>query len=1265
MIAGCFTDSESDHKEGLADGRTGCFTQSESEHEEGLTGGPVVAGCFTESESEHEAGRPQGGNKTRRQRQAAFARKCLAERRRKEPSMQELWGGDLAKAQAVRQMVEKPLHGSRRQQARDQGVPRQFLETSLPLLASEILSLMHERFEFLMTTLLQLACSNSIVLILFAWFRQYDETPAYARVETRTEEGDVLADQTAAKVMATRCKFTVVFSEGVGDALRIHRIHGQLLTRLRDMASQTAANILESIRDTMLPPLSEKTRDAVLKEFQTVEILRSSDMHKSNIAAEREESRSGTWKRPSSLFRCGLHRSRTGEKRTLTVDAEAESFLVNVTLSLRVPGAGQAIRRRIEKWALEPTRLKRYIGTPSKRVQDLRATLRPLLFPSDAVDTGTLARQYAWDTVFTGDPLNDEEVQHFCAGPTCCPKGMEDTRRKVKWAVRVLWHPLPCKFPRKSWQGQHQSCAHVWLLTIHGMVQQNFCAVQDTARWRAEKMLRMLQKQPGTVAASHGAQDAGDRDEPDRMQAALQSREDAFERCTGVMAFLEQTCLRTRIVQVLLTTACFGDLKRSYLELGEEWDLREMASQENTLGSRRSHAVARAAGRGDVRAALVRATAGAHGVHDTLLQSCLGRQEASFDWRMRSFRMWCRAGAEIYTIVWGEQKLYPWRAFDADVSVEEILADVARGRRCWVDRRTVAHVDKYPTVEKMKSAPACAEREALAREIEPTTAAVERGHAHMKRTARPHEETHAQRVRDASANRIVSQLCREHEAWYAEVAGRDFPQAHALTPLQTGAEQQPKKGRKRKAVAQAKPQKKRCGARCRAWMQANKGEGQFSAALFDRYREAMEDPEEARKYTVAGMALHAAGGVARKPRRLWSAVDTQLREARTRAKRLGQAWCPKDARTRVQSQMQEHWNAEWVRRKKDLREKHRARRQRNADARIALTKPEAMVQNRPLPKPLAEVLGSELVREPDSSWRWFPAVRNAAEQRVAARVGMKDRLLQWESMHYTLDSRIKVRPETVGARRRRLCMESGRCLWHGSNRPFGAFVGNFRDALFASAGCKRGQPKTQTRIAIDNAAIIIRFTGGEGEARDQEWCLLARVQWDSRMATFVHLREIAEDGARASLRVQGRVSVAEPFLGWYLDHEFFERFDLQTPWHFELWAFQGLRAERGGHVLTAATQNSEQRQIWKGGDDVARAMAQHEDDEDDACSDTSQEGAEDDREGGGTDAASDGAESPVARTDGAEKSVAPTIAAKQPTFDSVPAEVMERARRIL
>ena len=699
--------------------------------------------------------------------------------------------------------------------------------------------------------------------------------------------------------------------------------------------------------------------------------------------------------------------------------------------------------------------------------------------------------------------------------------------------------------------------------------------------------------------------------------------------------------------------------------MGDEWDLRQMASQTRAPGSCRSHAIAQAAGRDHVRAALVSATAGANGVHDTLLQSCLGRQETSFDWRTLSFRMWCRAGAETFTIVWWEQSVYPWRRFDKNISMEEIRADVASGRHCWVDPSTVEHADKYPTVEEMKSAASCAETKALSRLVEPSTAAVERGHSHMKRLARPHEQTHAQRVRDASAYRIASHLSMEDETWYAEVARRDFPQAHAPTLLETAAEQ-PRKGKKRKAAVVVKPQKKRCGSRCRAWMQANKGAEKFSAALYERYRQAMRDPEEARKYAAAGMALHAAGGVARRRRR-WTAVDRQLRIARVRAKRSSRAWCPKAARAKVHSQMQERWNVEWERRKADLHEQRRARHQRNVDARAAMTKPEAMVESPPLPAPLAEVLGHELAREPDSSWRWCPAVRNVAEKQVAARDGLEDRLRQWEAMHFTLDSKLKVRPDTVGNRRKRLCREAGRCLCHGDNRPSGAILTNFRNALHASTGSKKGQPKTQTRAAMDNAAVIVRFIGERGEAADQEWCLLARVSWDTKMATFLHLHKTIEDGERASLRVLGRISAREPFLGWYVDHEFFARFDLKFSWRFELWAFTGVRlAVHGGYLMTATRKNGEQHQFWQGGDDIARAMAEHGDDDDDEdapCEDEDDQEEAVDIEGHGTGATNNGAESPVAPTHaGTAGQLAGSTTAQ---FDPGLAEVMDRAARIL
>ena len=132
---------------------------------------------------------------------------------------------------------------------------------------------------------------------------------------------------------------------------------------------------------------------------------------------------------------------------------------------------------------------------------------------------------------------------------------------------------------------------------------------------------------------------------------------------------------------------------------------------------------------------------------------------------------------------------------------------------------------------------------------------------------------------------------------------------------------------------------------------------------------------------------------------------------------------------------------------------------------------------------------------------------------------------------------------------------------------------------------------------------------------------------------------------------------------------FFTRFDLKLSWRFELWAFTGVRiAERGGYLMAATRKNGEQHQFWQGGDDIARAMAKHGDDDDDdddgaPCEDEDGQEEVADIEGHGTGAASNGAESPVAPTHAgtARQPAGPSSA----QFDLVPAEVMERARRIL
>ena len=88
-----------------------------------------------------------------------------------------------------------------------------------------------------------------------------------------------------------------------------------------------------------------------------------------------------------------------------------------------------------------------------------------------------VARWYAWSTVFNGDVRCDKEVQHYC-GPHCC-RDIQETRRKLKWAVDVLLRPLPQIFPRKSWAGQAKAASHVLLLMVlHDVLAENWSSVQ-------------------------------------------------------------------------------------------------------------------------------------------------------------------------------------------------------------------------------------------------------------------------------------------------------------------------------------------------------------------------------------------------------------------------------------------------------------------------------------------------------------------------------------------------------------------------------------------------------------------------------------------------------------------------------------------------------------------------------------------------------------------------------------------------------------------
>ena len=223
---------------------------------------------------------------------------------------------------------------------------------------------------------------SSLQPVLFAESRMYDETPWRSRVGDMGEDGEMDVDDVAAKIMACTLQFVMVLrpsarakqeadaaccsQEGCvvvprpGAAGNVEVgspgapqqdviIQGQLFTLLVPMADQEAHTVLTAIRQKMQLPA--RVAGAVASIFPRHAVLRCSDLHRSNLAAERQEDRAEGKRRPSALFRCAMHRSRTAEQRTLELDAATESFCFNLGRLWRAtPGAMASFRKRARKW---------------------------------------------------------------------------------------------------------------------------------------------------------------------------------------------------------------------------------------------------------------------------------------------------------------------------------------------------------------------------------------------------------------------------------------------------------------------------------------------------------------------------------------------------------------------------------------------------------------------------------------------------------------------------------------------------------------------------------------------------------------------------------------------------------------------------------------------------------------------------------------------------------------------------------------------------
>ena len=202
----------------------------------------------------------------------------------------------------------------------------------------------------------------------------------------------------------------------------------------------------------------------------TSQVLRHTDLHRSALAAERSiEVDTGVG---STLLRCCLHRYRTSEQNCLSVDPTTESFLVNATLAFRQKtGFTRMARDRAMKFALEKCQI--YAGEPPAEVKHWRARMATVLWPNGPKTKAEARRKFLWDYVLNGDVRLESELQHYCSGPDCCPNGKDSLRAKLRqpYGLEALFSPAPVNFPRRSWQGQHASGAHMLqLFCCHGLL---------------------------------------------------------------------------------------------------------------------------------------------------------------------------------------------------------------------------------------------------------------------------------------------------------------------------------------------------------------------------------------------------------------------------------------------------------------------------------------------------------------------------------------------------------------------------------------------------------------------------------------------------------------------------------------------------------------------------------------------------------------------------------------------------------------------------
>ena len=769
---------------------------------------------------------------------------------------------------------------------------------------------------------------SSLQPVLFAESRMYDETPWRSRVGDMGKDGEMDVDDVAAKIMACTLQFAMVLrpvarakqeadaaccsQEGCvvvprpGAAGNVEVgspgapqqdviIQGQLFTLLVPMADQEAHTVLTAIRQKMQLPAT--VAGEVASIFPRRAVLRCSDLHRSNLAAERQEDRAEGERRPSALFRCAMHRSRTAEQRTLELDAATESFCFNLGRLWRAtPGAMASFRKRVRKWVKD--KLHIIPGPPPARVTAWRMAIRDALFPhlahGRAPTYSEAARLFLWETLLTGDGRRRDRVEHYEIG--CCrDKAQTRARFMGPHGLKACLTSLP-RFSRKSWQGQEDDVSKILFLELnHGMISNNWAMERCHAELQARRVLREHAQNAAAAAAAAAAAEAAavaDTAAAGAVAAAFAtdagpSPQDDVAAAKSIHEYMQAPHFRDRLIRFALCTQPFSGMKAQILARSEApWKHRRIVSCAGE-GRRADRPVAMGY-ESESAAQCLRSLSGK--MHDDATWACMLRSERDpmgyVDWVMLS-----RGGAITTEIVLREQRRYPWKLF-AMLRDPALAEDVLEDHEVCphiLDAFSRAHVAKYPSPSALRSSESLHELHAQAAIAAEHTGRRERGHATFKRRVRASNACGWQEaLQMTSAQNVLTCWRAECSSWYGStqpgnsnaeggsappppggrapgggVGGDNAPHTGGRAPAGNEGRRR-QKNKRRGRDRKKRDDKNNKGGSCRAWFAVNHV-GKYTREAHARCRVAMQDPAVRAEYESIGAQMaRGAGGAKRR-----------------------------------------------------------------------------------------------------------------------------------------------------------------------------------------------------------------------------------------------------------------------------------------------------------------------------------------------------------------------------------------------------------------